>query len=135
MPLRILIVDDEPLVRLGIRLLMEQHQGWAVCGEAQNGEEAVEKAAKLDPNLVLLDVSMPRMNGLTAAPLIHEKVPQAMIVILTLHDSVEMARQASRVGADAFVSKALVATDLAPTIEALQAAGPGNNSRHGATSA
>jgi two-component system response regulator NreC len=128
MPLRILIVDDEPLVRLGLRMLMEQHKDWAVCGEARDGEDAIEKAEQLGPNLVLLDVSMPKMSGLTAAPLIRQKVPEAQIVILTMYDSAQMAREAIRVGAVGYVSKSLLITDLAPTIEALQAASLGNDS-------
>ncbi len=123
MPLRILIVDDVPLVRLGLRLLMEQHEGWAVCGEAQDGVEAVEKAAQLDPDIILLDIVMPKMSGLAATPLIRERAPRSKIVILTLDASIEMARAASKMGAAGFVSKSLVTSDLTSTIEAVAAAG------------
>jgi len=123
MGLRILIVDDAPLVRTGLRLLVERNKDWKVCGEAQDGMEAVEKAAELEPDLVLLDISMPRMNGLTAAPLILKKVPQAKIIILTLDPSAELARAATAVGASGFVPKAMATSQLAPTIEAIEAAG------------
>jgi DNA-binding NarL/FixJ family response regulator len=116
-----MIVDDVSLVRLGLRMMMEQHEGWSVCGEAQDGEEAIEKAAALHPDVILLDVSMPKMNGFAAAPLLHEKVPNAKIVFLTLYPSVDIAREASKVGGAAFVSKQFAARELAPTIEALQA--------------
>jgi DNA-binding NarL/FixJ family response regulator len=124
MATRIMIVDDVLLVRLGLRLMMEEHEGWTVCGEAQDGEEAVRKAAELDPDVILLDVSMPKMNGLAAAPLLREQVPNAQIVMLTLYPSLDMAREAARVGAAAFVSKTMVARDLTPAIEALEAARP-----------
>jgi two-component system, NarL family, response regulator NreC len=123
MALRILIVDDVALVRLGLRLLMEQHKDWSICGEAHDGAEAVEKAVELEPDLILLDISMPKMSGLAAAPLIHKKVPRAKIVMLTLDASLELARLASKVGAAGFVSKSLLASDLTPTIEALEAGG------------
>jgi len=123
MALRILIVDDVLLVRLGLRLLMEQHKDWSICGEAEDGAEAVQKAVDLEPDLVLLDVSMPKMSGLAAAPLIHKKVPRAKIVMLTLDASLELARIASKVGAPGFVAKSLLASDLTPTIEALEAGG------------
>jgi len=124
MALRILIVDDVPLVRLGLRLLMEQHRDWSICGEAEDGVEAVKKAVDLEPDLILLDISMPKMNGLAAAPLIHKKVPRAKIVMLTLDASLELARMAYRVGAAAFVAKSLASSDLTSTIEAIEAGGP-----------
>lgn len=124
MGLRILIVDDAPLVRTGLRLLVEQNKDWTVCGEAQDGVDAVEKAAELEPDLVLLDISMPRMNGLTAAPLILKRVPQAKIIVLTLDPSAELVRAATAVGASAFVPKAMATSQLASTIEAIEAGRP-----------
>jgi DNA-binding NarL/FixJ family response regulator len=122
MSMRILIVDDAALVRVGLRLMMEGHEGWAVCGEAQDGEEALEKAVQLKPDVILLDISMPKMNGLIAAPLIRQKVPRAKIVFLTMHPTLDIAREASEAGGSAFVSKDLLTRDLTPTIEALEAA-------------
>jgi DNA-binding NarL/FixJ family response regulator len=124
MTTRIMIVDDVLLVRAGLRLLMEQHEGWSVCGEAQDGEEALEKAAALNPDVILLDVSMPKMNGFAAAPLLREKVPNAKIIFLTLYPSPDIAREAARVGGAAFISKQFATQQLGPAIEALQANSP-----------
>lgn len=120
--LRIFIADDKPLVRCGLRLLVEQHKGWSVCGEAGDGLETVEKAANLKPDVILLDISMPKLDGLSALPLIREKNPDSDIVVLTLHDSIDMARIAANVGARAYITKSHLSTDLMPTIETLQAA-------------
>jgi DNA-binding NarL/FixJ family response regulator len=120
--LRILVADDRPLVRYGLRILVEQHDDWIVCGEASDGLEAVEKASSLKPDVVLLDISMPKLDGLSAVPLIREKIPDSDIVILTLHESLDMARIAAKVGARAYVTKSSLSTELIPTIEALQSA-------------
>jgi DNA-binding NarL/FixJ family response regulator len=117
---RILIADDEPLVRAGVRLILESHEGWVVCGEAENGQDAIDKAAELQPDMVVLDLSMPEMDGLTAAPRIRAKLPSTPIVILTLYESLDMARWAASVGAAAFVAKSLIVSDLIPSIEALR---------------
>jgi two-component system, NarL family, response regulator NreC len=119
--LRILIADDKPLVRYGLRILVERHNGWSVCGEAADGLEAIEKAANLKPDMILLDISMPKLDGLSALPLIREKIPDSKILILTLHESLEMARMAANAGARAYVTKSVLSTDLVPAIEALQA--------------
>src|ERR1700733_530799 len=120
--LRILVADDKPLVRYGLRILVERHDDWIVCGEASDGLEAVEKAADLKPDVVLLDISMPKLDGLSAVPLIREKIPDSDIVILTLHESLDMARIAAKAGARAYVTKSSLSTALIPTIEALQSA-------------
>jgi DNA-binding NarL/FixJ family response regulator len=119
MALRILIVDDEPLVRVGVRLILERHDGWAVCGEAENGMEAIEKAIELRPDLVVLDVVMPKLDGLHAASKIREQLPAASILILTLYESLNMARLAAKAGASAYVAKSLIVKNLVPTIESL----------------
>ncbi len=119
--LRILIADDKPLVRSGLRMLLERHQHWMVCGEATDGFEAVEQAEALRPDVILLDVSMPKLDGLMAVPLIREKLPDAAIIILTLHQSLSMARIAARAGARAYIAKSLLTNHLVPAIESLQA--------------
>jgi two-component system, NarL family, response regulator NreC len=124
MPLRILIADDNPLVRSGVRILVEGHRGWTVCGEAGDGNEAIEQAASLKPDLVLLDISMPHLDGLDAAPVLHEKAPRVGIIILTLHQSIDLARVAASVGAWGYITKSLISTDLLPTIEAFESAMP-----------
>jgi DNA-binding NarL/FixJ family response regulator len=118
-PLQILIVDDQPLVRSGIRLLLQTHQEWTICGEAGDGIEAIEQAAEFKPDVILLDVSMPKMDGLTALPRIREISPNSQIIVLTLHESLDTARTASRVGADAYITKSLL-IELLPTLEHLQ---------------
>jgi two-component system, NarL family, nitrate/nitrite response regulator NarL len=118
-PLQILIVDDKPHVRSGIRMLLQRHEDWTICGEASDGFEAVEKASELRPDVTLLDISMPKMDGLTALPLIREKSPDSQIIVLTLHESLETARAASRVGARAYITKSLM-NELLPALEALQ---------------
>jgi DNA-binding NarL/FixJ family response regulator len=118
-PLQILIVDDQPLVRSGIRLLLQTHQEWTICGEAGDGIEAIERASEFKPDVILLDVSMPKMDGLTALPRIREKSPSSQIIVLTLHESLDNARTASSVGADAYITKSLL-KELLPTLEHLQ---------------
>jgi DNA-binding NarL/FixJ family response regulator len=120
--LRILIVDDNPMVRIGLRVLLERHKGWVVCGEAEDGVEAVEKAVSLKPDVILLDVSMPKLDGLNALPLLREKAPDAEIVILTLYECIDMARIAADGGARAYVTKSLLWKELIPAIESLEAA-------------
>lgn len=121
--LRILIVDDKPSVRAGIRMLLRSHSEWDVVGEASDGIEAVEKAAELTPDIILLDISMPKMDGLHALPLIREASPRSQVVVLTLHEYLETARLASQAGATAYITKSLL-IELIPTLEALQ---PGRN--------
>jgi len=118
-PLQILIVDDKPHVRSGIRMLLQGHQDWTICGEASDGIEAIRQAEKLKPDVILLDISMPKMDGLTALPQIREKSPESQIIVLTLHESLDTARVASSVGARAYITKSLI-NELLPALEALQ---------------
>src|SRR5260370_38728215 len=90
---RILIADDHEVARKGIRSLLEDHAGWEVCGEARDGREAVEYAGKLKPDVLLLDIGMPNLNGLDAARQILATDPEARILILTVHDSSQSVRQ------------------------------------------
>lgn len=120
--LHILIVDDEPQIRNILRTIMEKHEGWVVCGEAADGIEAIEKAAELKPDLVLLDISMPNLDGLSALPQIREHNPAAAVLILTLHESLDMARLSSLAGASGYIAKSLAATELVPEIEKVEAA-------------
>lgn len=119
---RILIADDKPLVRAGIRLLLEQHADWSVCGEAADGVEAVEQAVALKPDVILLDLSMPRLDGLSALPLIRQKAPSTAVVIVTLHQSLEVAKIAAGGGAAAYLTKSLLTNDLVPALENIQSA-------------
>lgn len=114
---RVLIVDDNAAVRDGIRIFLEQHEGFTVCGEAMDGLEGIKKTFELKPDVVLLDLSMPNLNGMEATHLIREGFPRAEIVIVTNHSSLGAARLAASVGASGFVTKPLIATDLVPMID------------------
>ena len=116
---RILIADDHELVRQGLRALLAARPAWEVCGEAADGLEAVEKAAQLRPDIVLLDVSMPRLSGLEAAAAIRRESPACEILIVSQHDPAEMLPSALQVGARGFVSKSDIASNLLATIEAI----------------
>ena len=91
MKLRILIADDHEVVRRGLSALLQSHEGWEICGDAKDGREAVEKAKKLRPDLVLLDLTMPEAGGLEAIPKILDACPHTKILVLTMQDSGEMA--------------------------------------------
>jgi len=118
--LRILIADDHELARNGIRALLESHAGWEVCGEAKDGRETVELAANLRPDIVLLDIGMPNLNGLEAARQILAIFPEVAILILTMHDSDNVVREVLRAGARGYLLKSDAGRDLVAAVEALQ---------------
>lgn len=117
---RILIADDHEIVRHGIRTLIAEHPGWEVCGEAVDGRDAVEKARALRPDLALLDVGMPNLNGLDAARRILAFAPRTRVLILTMHESEQVVREVLEVGARGFLLKSDAARDLVSAVEALQ---------------
>jgi DNA-binding NarL/FixJ family response regulator len=117
---RILIADDHEIVRRGIRTLIEGHAGWEVCAEAVDGREAVDKARALRPDLVLLDVGMPNLNGLDAARQILSHSPNTRVLILTMHESEQIVREVLEVGARGILLKSDAARDLVAAVEALQ---------------
>jgi DNA-binding NarL/FixJ family response regulator len=117
---RILIADDHEIVRHGIRTLIAEHPGWEVCGEAVDGRDAVEKARALRPDLALLDVGMPNLNGLDAARQIVAFAPRTRVLILTMHESEQVVREVLEVGARGFLLKSDAARDLVSAVEALQ---------------
>ncbi|MGA8554745.1 MAG: response regulator transcription factor [Candidatus Acidiferrales bacterium] len=117
--LRILIADDKDLVRAGLRMLLEKHANWTVCGEAVDGSEAVAKAIDLQPDLILLDIAMPKLDGLKACRLLRDIAPNLEILVLTLYESPNVARAAEAAGAHGYISKALIPTELIPAIETI----------------
>jgi PAS domain S-box-containing protein len=118
-PVRILIADDHEIVRRGVRSLLKSRSDWSVCGEAVDGLDAISKARELKPDVIVLDISMPRLNGLDAARQIRKEVPQSEILILSQHGAAEMERTALSAGARAYVSKTDVSRDLLAAVEAL----------------
>lgn len=119
MTTRILLVDDHPIVRQGLKTLLEGREGWEIVGEASDGVEAVEKARDLSPDVMVLDVTMPRMNGLEACRLIRRQFPGLEILFVTQHDSPQMMREALDVGARGYVVKSNAARDLLAAVEAV----------------
>jgi PAS domain S-box-containing protein len=110
--MRLLIVDDHEVVRQGVRSLLSDHTNWEVCGEAVDGQDAVDKARELKPDLIVMDVSMPRLNGLEATRQVRCILPDCEVLILSQHESSEMARQALKVGARGYVVKTSISRDL-----------------------
>jgi DNA-binding NarL/FixJ family response regulator len=109
---RILIVDDHEIFRRGLRALLEPSKEWLICGEAVDGMDAVEQCKSLKPDIVVLDVSMPRLNGLEAARLIRKERQVPQIVIITQHDSPQIRSAALDAGARAFITKSAVGGEL-----------------------
>src|SRR5499425_1279643 len=118
--LRILIADDHEVARRGIRSVLETHPGWEVCAEAKDGRDAVELAAATKPDLVLLDIGMPNLNGLEAARQILATSLDIAILILTMHDSDHVIREVLRAGARGFLLKSDAGRDLVAAVDVLQ---------------
>ncbi len=107
----ILIVDDNALIRHTLRTCIEQNTDWYVCGEAENGRVAVDKAQELHPDIVILDFQMPVMNGLEAARCIASCVPKAVVLMLTMHNSEQLRKDALAAGIRDVLSKTENVTD------------------------
>ena len=117
--LKVLIADDHDIVRKGLRVLIEERPGWVVCGEARSGREAVEKAAQLTPDVLVIDVSMPDLNGLDATRQIRKLCPRTEVLVITHHDSDEIAGAVLDAGARGYVLKSDSDRDLVLAVEAL----------------
>jgi len=115
--LRILVADDHELVRRGIHALLEIQRGWKVVGEAANGREAVEKVRKLKPDVVILDITMPDMDGLEATRQIHEAGAETHVLILSMHESDQMVRRILEAGARGYVLKSDMAMHLVKAVK------------------
>jgi DNA-binding NarL/FixJ family response regulator len=119
-PFRILLADDHEVVRAGLRALLEEQQGWEVVAEAVDGREAVEKATKLKPDAVVIDIAMPSLNGLEAVRQIIKAVPHCRVLVLTMYDSDPLIQQVLQAGARGYLLKSDAGRDLVSAIDALR---------------
>jgi DNA-binding NarL/FixJ family response regulator len=120
MAFRILVADDHEVVRRGLCALLQAQPDWEVCGEAGDGREALDKTQKLKPDVVILDIGMPSLNGLEATRQILKAMPNTRVLILTLHDSDQVVREVLNAGARGFLLKSDAARDLVAAVEALR---------------
>ena len=118
-PIQILLADDHEVVRKGLRALLEARPGWRVIAEATNGREAVEKAQSMRPDVAIVDIGMPTLNGLEATRQMVKKAPSTRVLILTMHDTNQLIQQVVKAGARGYVLKSDVATDLVSAVDAL----------------
>jgi two-component system response regulator NreC len=102
---RVLIVDDHAFIRRGVQTILHSFPEWEFCGEAENGKEAIRLADELKPEVIIMDVSMPGLNGIEATRAIRKTQPDVKIVLLTLHESAELLRSAFRAGARGYLLK------------------------------
>jgi len=109
---RVLVVDDHAVIRRGVQGILRAYPEWELCGEAENGQEAIKLAETLKPEIIIMDVSMPVLNGLEATRIIHELLPNTRILLLTLHSSTELVRTAFRAGARGYVLKSDAENEL-----------------------
>ncbi len=117
--MRILIADDHEIVRKGVATVLSTRRDLEVCGEAADGEEAVRKAAELRPDLVILDLTMPELNGISAAEKIKEILPGVPILILSMHEGVSLLETFRRIGVQGYVPKTQASEKLLDAVDAL----------------
>ena len=118
--LRIMVADDHEVVRRGLRSLLESQPNWQVCAEAEDGRDVVKKAGELKPDVIILDIAMPNLNGLEATRQLLKMDPGARVLILTLHDSEQVIRDVLSAGARGFLLKTDAARDLVSAVDALR---------------
>ena len=128
-PVRILVADDHEVVRRGLRAILETREGWEVTGEAATGREAVEQAKQLKPDVVVLDLVMPEMNGLEATRRILKAVPTAEVLILTMHEPEHLMREVLTAGARGYLLKSDAGRELVAAVDALSRHVPAFTSR------
>jgi DNA-binding NarL/FixJ family response regulator len=120
MAVRILIADDHPVVRKGLRALLESRKGWRVCAEASNGREAIEKARAQQPDVAVVDIGMPGLGGLEATRQIRKACPQTEVLILSAHGSEKLARESLDAGARGYLLKEDANRSLLAAVSALR---------------
>ena len=116
---RILIADDHEVVRRGLRAILEAQSGWVVCGEASTGRDALEKTKRLKPDVAILDISMPELNGLDATRQIRKEVPNTQVLVLTVHESDVLVRQLLSAGAKGYLLKSDAGGELVAAVESV----------------
>ena len=109
---RVLVVYDHAVIRRGVQGILSSYPEWDLCGEADNGQEGIRLAGELCPEVVIMDVSMPGLNGLEATRIIHDVLPETKVLLLTLHCSSEFVRSAFHAGARGYVLKSDAETEL-----------------------
>lgn len=119
----VLVVDDHAFIRRGVRSILEPFPEWELCGEAENGRQAIEKVSQLHPAVVVMDVSMPVLDGITAAELIKRAHPEIHIVLLTLHNSQELLRRGFQAGVRGYVLKSDADNELLKALRVVIAEG------------
>jgi DNA-binding NarL/FixJ family response regulator len=117
--LRILIADDHEAVRKGVCTILSAREDVEICGEAENGKEAIEKAHALKPDLVILDITMPVLSGFEAAREIRKTLPQVPILILSMHESNQLIEEAKKIGVQGYVTKTQVGGKLLQAVDAV----------------
>jgi DNA-binding NarL/FixJ family response regulator len=117
--LRVLVVDDHESVRKGVRAILGSRPDLEVCAEAANGKEAIGKTMALHPHVVIMDVSMPEMDGISAAREILKVQPSTAIIILSMHDSKQLVENARKIGAHGYVTKGQAGSTLLDAIDAV----------------
>jgi len=123
-PVRILVADDHELIRRGVRSMVEGHDGWQVVGEVDNGRDAVQMAARTTPDVVVMDISMPGLNGLDATRQIVRARPETQVLVLSMHDSERLIRDVLSSGARGYILKSDAGRDLVTAMESLLAGKP-----------
>jgi DNA-binding NarL/FixJ family response regulator len=119
MSVRVLIADDNEMVRRGIKDLLASEMTWQICGEAKDGADAVQKSRELRPHIILLDISMPQLNGLQAARLLRKDLPEVKILVMSQHDPVQLLPRVIEAGANGCVDKSRIGVDLLPAIRSI----------------
>jgi DNA-binding NarL/FixJ family response regulator len=116
---RVIVVDDHAVIRRGVQGILSAFPEWELCGEAENGQEGVKLAETVMPEIIIMDVSMPGLNGLEATRIIHNMLPDTKILLLTLHSSTELVRSAFRAGARGYVLKSDAEHELVRALNVL----------------